>query len=199
MKRYAHCAKPPKTTHQHRGWRLKETDCKPSAGSTWGCTLKFERTADVGLDPTNEDFARLRPREWTVRYSTVDEIEAVMQVSAPTRRLNFDELTPLAIQQVRGLTVAADLACLQRKTIGPFQPEAVPAPLNKVGEPVSMPAELGLAIYKAALTNLSGPLLSVDLLITPEVPVAWTSSRLTLPDCPTTGRPTAKRLSRKAS
>ena len=161
------------------GWRLKETDCKPSAGSTWGCTLKFDRTADVGLDPTNEDFEHLRPREWTVRYSTVDEIEAVMQVSAPARRLNFDELTPLAIQQVRGLSsLQLILRAFSVKTIGQFQPEAVPAPLNKVGEPVSMPAELGLAIYRAALTNLSGPLLSVDLLITPEVPVAWTSFKV---------------------
>jgi hypothetical protein len=70
------------------------------------------------------------------------------------------------------------LRAFSGKTIGQFQPEAVPAPLNKVGEPVSMPAELGLAIYKAALTNLSGPLLSVDLLIAPEVPVAWTSFKV---------------------
>jgi hypothetical protein len=47
----------------------KGDDCKPSAGSTWGCTLKFDHRRR-GSRPTNEDFDRLRPREWTVRYST---------------------------------------------------------------------------------------------------------------------------------
>lgn len=158
------------------GWRLQFAKCLPASTSNWGCTLTFERTRDVGLDPTNAEFERLRPREWTVSYPTVDAIQAVMPVSIPARRLNFDALTPLARQQVDGISaLQLILRAFSGSTLEPFKAEAVPAPLNKVGEAVSMPAEFNLAIYKASLSNLSGPLRSVDMLIAPEVPVAWTS------------------------
>lgn len=158
------------------GWRLKKAICLPATADAWGCTLAFERTTDVGLDPTNAEFERLRPKDWITSYPTVNEAVAITRVATQAHRLNFDALTPLATQQVKGVSeLQRILRAFSTSTLGQFNAEPVPPPLNKAGEPVSMPAELDLAIYKAQLTTLSGPLRSVDLLVSPQVPVAWTS------------------------
>ena len=157
------------------GWRLKRTDCVP-ASEKWACTMEFERMTDVGLDPTNSEFERLRPRHWyNVRFPNINLASAVMDVDTGMTKLDFQALPSLAVQQVEGISALQErLRAFASHSVDPFKEEQITAPLNKSGEAIPKPAELRLALYKAELKDISGPLRSVDLFVAADVPVAWT-------------------------
>lgn len=162
------------------GWRLKTMTCTPAV-EKWACVMQFERTVDVGLDPTNSDFERLRPRHWYgIEYRDTNLTLAVMDVQTGVEALNIDALPALEVQQRVGISaVQKRLRAFASHKLGPFAEEQISAPLNKSGEAIPKPAELKLSIYKANLEELTGPLRNVDLFVADDVPVSWVSVTVT--------------------
>lgn len=162
------------------GWRLTQIECVPAA-QKWACTMDFDRTVNVGLDPTNNDFERLRPRHWYgVHFPGVNLAKAVMDVDTGMGTLEINALPLLAVQQRDGISaVQKTLRAFASHKVGLFTEVQITAPLNKAGEAIPKPAELSLSLYKARLEEITGPLRSVDLFVSEGMPVTWSKVTVT--------------------
>lgn len=141
------------------GWLLREVRCELAQGAVWRCEANYRR---LGRYASNEGFIERAWPDWTLRWSSLDDVSAVFQLPAEVAALSSSlpaagpRFFPDAdsLQRIRSL--------FSRVDVGLPQPLALAAPRDVNGSELPMPATL--AIPRQRTIQLQGPMRSLALL-----------------------------------
>lgn len=153
---------------QLAGWVLNRVECQYQH-PRWRCTALLKRS---DLRATNAGLFEVVPKQWSLRFSSIDQLQATWDFVVPVVSLDQTRIpTGTDIQKnlfsyLQGLQPA-----FNEITFGEAIALPVPPPLDSEGLPISPPADL--LTYRSRSLSVRGPLRSMSILLPHLQAIAW--------------------------
>ncbi|MFA5521613.1 MAG: type 4b pilus protein PilO2 [Castellaniella sp.] len=164
------------------GWQLTRAECHARRGH-WDCVADYARTA---LGASNAGLLGRAPAGWQVSFVPLEQAQVRWRLDAAGDEATQAELADgRASERELFSHLQAIRPALGLVRFAPPRALAVPAPLDKTGAPLPMPADLPRFHTRAA--SLRAPLRSLSLLLPHCRGFGWRSVVLSLSEAAGTG------------
>ncbi|MDP3136985.1 MAG: hypothetical protein Q8N17_11730 [Burkholderiaceae bacterium] len=156
------------------GWAFESLNC--GWQTSWSCTALYRRSDSLARRATNRSFEAVRPRAWTLAWTSATQVRASFSVSGePSASVDpagaLPSLAEYQIETFSDLQVLGQL--FAHAEVSGVQRLEIPAASGVDGQALPRPKSGTVPeVFRAALT-LTGPLRNLEVVEQAGIPARW--------------------------